>query len=172
MNICLCRMTADKMRSFFLDFAYDPDTFDTPDACLTYKYDQAQADVFYKKHNRADRAHFAVMLGNEVIGDLYLKHIDMQAKSCTLSIHMKNDSVKNQGYGTAAETLALQYAFEQLGLNTVFADVLSRNLRSRHVLEKVGFVLTGVDERLCYYRCDKDAWTPLDVPKMPVGGSV
>lgn len=162
MNIRLSLMTKSGMQEFFRGFAWDPDTFEDRSPDSPYSYDPQQADAFFEKHNRPDRVHFAVMLGDEVIGDMYLKHIDREHGSCTLSIHMQNDSVKNRGYGTAAEILAVQYAFGELGLNTVFADALKKNLRSRHVLEKVGFAAIGEDERLCYYRLDKGNWSPLE----------
>lgn len=69
-----------------------------------------------------------------------------------------NDSVKNKGYGSAAERLALAYAFENLGMESVLADSVLKNTRSQHVLEKVGFVLIGVDDTFKYYRCDKNAF--------------
>lgn len=158
MNICLCDMTIEKIHAFFSDFQYDPSIFENPDDCKPYSYDPAAAEAFFDKHRKADRVHFAVMLGDDVIGDLYLKHIDNAVKTCTLSIHMKNDSVKNRGYGTTAEILAIEYAFGVLQLETVFADTLTANARSRHVLEKVGFVMTHTDERFCYYRCDRAVW--------------
>ena len=39
---------------------------------------------------------------------------------------MKNDGVKNHGYGTKAEILALDYAFHTLELKTVFADAIHK----------------------------------------------
>ena len=57
----------------------------------------------------------------------------------TLSIHLQNDTVKGKGYGTRAEQLAIQYAFEVLNMVAVNADTIIKNTRSQHVLEKVGF---------------------------------
>ena len=159
MSIYLYKMTRSLMRSFFQEFAYDPDTFHDSETCDDYHCSQAAADAFYDKHNRSDRVHFAIMQGNTVIGDLYLKNINQQSKNCTLSIHMKNDSVKNKGYGSCAEYLALNYAFDELGLETVNADALIKNKRSRHVLEKVGFLQVGSDEKTAYYSCEKSNWS-------------
>ena len=76
-----------------------------------------------------------------------------------LFLDMKNDAVKNRGYGTQAEILALDYAFQDLKLQTVFADAIHKNIRSQHVLEKVGFRETHCNDQFVYYRCDKDSWT-------------
>ena len=157
MNICLELMTREKMHTFFREFVYDPDTFVSSGDIEPYSYDAVKADKFFEKHDRPDERHFAVMLEDAVIGDLYLKQIDHRTKSCTLSIHLINDSVKNLGYGTTAERLAICYAFDELGLETVLADTLISNQRSRRVLEKVGFVIISMDESRCYYRCSKSS---------------
>ena len=159
MNIRLELMTKPLCRSFFEDFTYDPATFPDAQVPEIYRYDLKQADTFYEKNNQADRVHFAVMVDEVVVGDLYLKRIDRENRTCTLSIHMKNDSVKNRGYGTAAEILALEHAFNELRMDAVLADSLITNTRSRHVLEKVGFVMTGTDGQRCHYRCDKSGWS-------------
>lgn len=69
-----------------------------------------------------------------------------------MSIHLQNDAVKGKGYGTQAERLAVQYAFNELGMKTIHADAILKNTRSQHVLEKVGFQLLGEDDAFKYYR--------------------
>lgn len=101
-----------------------------------------------------------MMLQDAPIGEVILKNVDEAGRSCVMSIHLQNDSVKNRGFGTQAEVLALQYAFREMKLETVYADAIKKNQRSRHVLEKVGFKMTHIDEAFTYYRCDRDSWTP------------
>ena len=72
-----------------------------------------------------------------------------------MSIHLQNDAVKNKGYGTSAEKLALEYSVKVLGMKTVLADALIKNKRSQHVLEKVGFHFVRKDEMFCYYQYQK-----------------
>lgn len=59
---------------------------------------------------------------------------------------MKNDSFKNCGYGTLAEILLLQYAFDRLEIETVYTDANLKNERSQHILQKAGFIETGKDD--------------------------
>jgi len=92
------------------------------------------------------------MRGGEPIGELQLKQINRENRECTLSIHMQNDTVKGRGYGTHAEKLALQYAFDFLGMVAVNADTITQNKRSQHVLEKVGFQFIGEKDGFKYYR--------------------
>lgn len=94
---------------------------------------------------------FAIMLDGKLIGELQLKQINREKAECTLSIHMQNDTVKEKGYGTQAEQLAVKYAFDEMGMVAVNADTIMKNTRSQHVLEKVGFHLIGEDETFkCY----------------------
>lgn len=160
MNICLSNMTNPLMHSFFRGFTNDPDVFEDEARFREFQYSPERADQYWCRQRERNRVHLAVMLENEPIGEVILKHIDPERKSCTLSIHMKNDSVKNCGYGTQAEILALRYAFCDLDMKTVFADALIKNTRSRHVLIKVGFREISQNEAYCYYRCDKATWNP------------
>ena len=56
------------------------------------------------------------------------------------SIHLQNDAVKNKGYGTQAERLAIAYAFDALGVDHILADSVEKNRRSQHVLETMEWV--------------------------------
>ena len=51
------------------------------------------------------------------------------------------------------------YAFDEMKMDTVFADSVLKNTRSQHVLQKVGFSETHRDEHFVYYRCDRESWT-------------
>ncbi len=120
-----------------------------------YVYDQASVDRYFDAKNESSRILFAIMLDGRPIGELQLKRIDWEKAECTLSIHMQNDAVKGKGYGTQAERLAVQYAFEKLGMAVIHADAVLKNTRSQHVLEKVGFRLVGEDETFKYYRMER-----------------
>lgn len=68
---------------------------------------------------------------------------------------MADDLVKNKGYGTEAEKLIVEYGFDKLELEIIYADAVKRNSRSKHVLEKIGFIHTHDDEFMSYYMCKK-----------------
>lgn len=73
-----------------------------------------------------------------------------------MEIGILNDRQKGKGYGTAAERLAVDYAFEVPGMEAVNADTLLKNERSRRVLEKTGFQCVGRDEGFWYYQKRKN----------------
>ena len=156
MNIYLCKMTKKLNRRLFQDFTNDPDICSDMNRFSKYIYCEADVDARWERQKKLNRIHLAIMLEQEPIGEIILK--DLDAEKGTLSIHMKNDSVKNRGYGTRAEILALECAFGTLEMETVFADAIYKNKRSQHVLEKIGFQKAHSDEQCVYYRCDKEVW--------------
>lgn len=155
MGIRLESMTKDLYRTFMREFIPDISLFSDPKAYKPYIYDQVRCDSTFDRYVSLGRVHLAIMVQNEPIGEIILKKISHEEKHCTMGISMKNDSWKGLGYGTAAEKLALQYAFQNMNMETVYADALLNNTRSQHVLEKVGFQETHTDELFRYYRCDR-----------------
>lgn len=153
----LCPMTESLSRAFWEGFQPDPAVYEDPNAQVPYTFSPEDADARYHRRLAKGKHLLAILLDGTVIGDIEFKRFEPQANRCAFGIHMKNDSFKNRGYGTEAERLALQYAFETLKVETVLADALRTNTRSRHVLEKVGFRLIRQDERLAYYACCR-AW--------------
>ena len=151
-------MTRDLCHLYFREFQHDPALFADKTKFHPYIYDPAQCDAYFDRYVQLGRIHWAVMLEDEPIGEVILKNIDRAAKCCTLGICMKNDRFKGKGFGTAAEILALEYAFTELEMEIVYADALLDNTRSRHVLTKVGFTETHRDETFQYYACSQNTW--------------
>ena len=104
-----------------------------------------------------------MMLQDAPIGEVILKNMDEANRCCVMRNHLQNDSVKNLGYGTQAEEPALQYAFHEMKMETVYADAIKKNQRSWHVLEKVGFRITHQDDGFVYCRYDRESRTPSEL---------
>ena len=151
-EISLCIMTRELCHELFQGWENDPAIYMDMDAFSTYQYDKAKVDRYFESKQDPSRVLFAIMKDGRPIGELQLKQIDWEKKECTLSIHMQNDAVKGHGYGTCAERLALQYAFDTLGMVAVNADTILKNTRSQHVLEKIGFQYVREENGFKYYR--------------------
>ena len=154
-EISLCPMTRELCHAFFRGFENDPALCSDPGQCTPYEYSEEKADRYFDAQQRPDRLNFAVMRRGEPIGEVKLKAIDREKRTCTLGICLKNGAVKGRGYGRRAEELAVAYALHVLGLTAVNADTLTANLRSRHVLEKVGFRFVQEEGEFCYYRYER-----------------
>ena len=155
MDITLTPMTRPLCHEYFRDFENDPDIFMDMSRFAPYEYTPEWVDRYFEKQQAPDRVMFLIMLDGKPVGEVGFKHIDQEKKECELTIHLQNDGVKNRGVGAAAERLALDYAFDVLGMETVNADAVLKNKRSQHVLEKVGFTLVGEDDAFRYYTCKR-----------------
>ncbi|MCR5808034.1 MAG: GNAT family N-acetyltransferase [Clostridiales bacterium] len=160
MSVELVKMTRGLFHELFRGFEYDPVMFTDPAAyerARSLGYDAERVDAHFEKRLRAkDRLSFAIMLDGNVIGEVVLKNIDNATGVCELGVHLKNDAVKNKGYGAEAERLAVEYAFNELGMNAVKADTLIQNSRSRHVLDKLGFRFVEERDGFAYYELKKE----------------
>lgn len=152
-EIVLCVMTRELCHELYKSWENDPAIYNDMSLFAPYHYDKNTVNRYFDAKQNASRVIFAILKDGRPIGELQLKQIDRENKACTLSIHMQNDTVKGLGYGTCAEKLALQYAFDVLGMTVVNADTVSKNTRSQHVLEKVGFQYIEEKDGFRYYRC-------------------
>ena len=144
-------MTRELCHEFFKEFENDDIIFTDLSKFTKYEYDEEKVNTYFEKQQRSNRRVFLIMLENHPIGEIMLKDIDFDNKECTLSIHMQNDKFKGKGYGTRAEQLAIAYAFDELKMTKINADVVHKNKRSQHVLDKLGFQFVREDEMFRYY---------------------
>jgi RimJ/RimL family protein N-acetyltransferase len=155
-QISLQLMTRELCHQIYKKWENDDSIYMDMGLFKTYIYDEEKVDKYFDAKQNPSRMLFAIMLGDNAIGELQLKQIDMKTKECTLSIHMQNDAAKGKGYGTRAEQLAIEYAFEKLGMKAVNADTVIKNIRSQHVLEKVGFQFVKEDGDFRFYRIERE----------------
>jgi RimJ/RimL family protein N-acetyltransferase len=120
-----------------------------------YVYNKDSVDRYFDSKQETSRKIFAIMLGDRPIGEIQLKQINLVKRECTLSIHMQNDNYKGKGYGIQAEKLAIKYAFDELGMVAVNADTVVKNIRSQHILDKIGFKFLKEEGGFRYYRLEK-----------------
>lgn len=154
-GISLKPMTRKMCHAFYQKFENDPAVFAPDQEFEPYVYSKEKADAYWREQDVPDRRLFAIMLDEEMIGEIKLKYIDFDKCECSMGVHLLNDAVKGKGYGTRAERLVLDYAFDTLKMKAVNADALLGNARSQHVLEKVGFHYVRQDDRFKYYRCER-----------------
>ena len=166
--VSLKPMTRQICHEFYKEFQNDP----AIGHYYEYVYTPEIADRYFDNNAVLDRKLFAIMAGDRIVGECKLKGIDLQKRECSMGIHLQNDAVKGQGYGTQAERLLLRYAFEELGMLAVHADAALKNTRSQHVLEKVGFRYTHEDDTFKYYRCENNKSQRDEIIQMYMGKEV
>lgn len=154
MEVSLTHMTDELYDSYFQDYENDPDLYFDKDQCKPYVYSAEGVAQYIERKKRKHQIPMAICCGGEIIGELIFKDL-IPNDSVTIGISLRKAMYKDHGYGTQAEKLALDYAFETLGVKTVFADSILTNTRSQHVLEKAGFVETHRDKMFVYYKCQR-----------------
>jgi [ribosomal protein S5]-alanine N-acetyltransferase len=87
---------------------------------------------------RADTA-FTTAIGNIAINNI----VRGAFQSCHLGYQLDEQEI-NQGFMTEALRRAIAFAFDEMRLHRIEANVMPRNLRSRRVLEKLGFAEEGL----------------------------
>ena len=148
-KIYLLPMTAEMYHEYFKEYQNDLDLYMDKSLYEEYVYDEEKVNQYIQRQIDLDRKAFAIMYGDEMIGELIIKNIE-KGKCATLGLAIRNVKYKDRGYGTQAERLAVDYVFRELDIPTLYADSIISNTRSQHVLEKVGFRLTGEDEQFRY----------------------
>ncbi|GFP76419.1 GNAT family N-acetyltransferase [Clostridium fungisolvens] len=147
-KVILKSLTKELCHEIYKKYVADPMMTDQ-----IYEYSKEKVDNYFNERTKdCNRKIFAITVDGEAIGEVQIKHINYLTKEGSLSVHLIGDSVKGKGYGTEAERLIIEYAFKNLGLNTLYADVVHRNTRSQHIMEKLGFKYVREDEMFKYYK--------------------
>jgi len=150
-KIELLPYTIERCHEFWKDYVADNDMLDEK-----YTYDENWVKKYYQvKVLVQNRKYFAICRKGKIIGEIQLKNIDFNDKSGTMSVHLSNNIYKNKGFGTEAQQLLLDYAFNCLGLECIYADTILRNKRSQYILEKLGFIKIREDVSLKYYKLNR-----------------
>lgn len=82
---------------------------------------------------------FAILYKGEFVGTIGINAVDEDAGTAELDYCVAT-AFWHKGIGTGAASQAIEYAFGQLGLSSLFSSCLKENLASARVLEKNGFV--------------------------------
>lgn len=93
--------------------------------------------------NSTSQFRFAVELNGSCVGMIGLHKIDYKNSTAEVDIKLLN-SIRGQGIGTRAMEMLVKYAFNELNLHCLIANILENNLGSKRMHEKVGFRVEGL----------------------------
>ena len=90
------------------------------------------------------RCIIALKENNEGVGTVILSNIDI--KNGVAEVHIKMDKCRGRGkgYGSDALETIVNYAFNEMRLNCIYANVLEYNTISQKLFEKCGFRKDGI----------------------------
>ena len=148
-------MTRELCHQFLREHESDPAVYKDESQFQPYVYSEEAADSFFERKQVPGRLELVAMMDGRTVGHVQLKNIDEEKRECEFGFHMQNNSVKGLGYGTRIARLALEYAFENLDVDAVYAYTILKNTRSQHVLEKVGFRYINEKDGFKHYRFER-----------------
>lgn len=88
---------------------------------------------------------------NKLIGTIGLEHFDYISRSAVLGIFIGDSDFRNNGYGTEAIKLLLEYGFKYLNLHSIRLDLLSINEQAHKCYLKCGFKDTGFSRDAIFF---------------------
>jgi ribosomal-protein-alanine N-acetyltransferase len=98
-----------------------------------------------EKAKKGEGFFFAVCeLGDDrFVGTTWLKEVDHWHSSAELAIYMDREHI-GAGFGTEAQRILLNFAFNSIGLNRVWLTAYASNTRAIRSYEKLGFKREGL----------------------------
>ncbi len=100
--------------------------------------------------NGLNRVVYGIKINTTAVGMVSLHDIDYINRHAMFGIYVAEKKQKDNGIGTRATTLILDFAFNAMGLNRVALEVLKSNKHAIHIYKKIGFVKEGIKRRAFY----------------------
>lgn len=97
------------------------------------------------------------------IGSCFVKSIDPKAKTAEFGIFFGEASARGKGYAKYAISELLQFAFNELKMDTMFLYVLDTNEVAKILYQKIGFEEQDAlkDGNYIYMELDKSRFKPI-----------
>ncbi len=92
----------------------------------------------------------ALKENGKAIGTIILSDIDQKNATGHIHIKMSKDGGRGKGYGTDAVNTLVSYAFDELRLNCIYANILAYNEASIKLFERCRFKREGVLRQRVY----------------------
>jgi diamine N-acetyltransferase len=137
------RKLAEKDAPFMLEWMKDENVkcyFRFNSDNITY---ESTLQYIEQSHQAINSYHFAIVDdSDEYLGTVSLKDVDIHAQCGEYAIALRTKA-QGKGAGRYATEEILKFAFEQLGLNRVYLNVLSDNIHAINFYKKIGFIYEG-----------------------------
>ena len=136
-----CPLNLNKLRLPITNLGFNPKDIEIFNTIYEY---------CVKNEKNGTGVRFYITLDTKVIGTIALNNIVRGCfHSCFLGYSLDKDYI-NKGYMTEAVNEVTHYAFEVVKLHRIEANVMPRNIASKRVLEKCGFIEEGYSKNYFY----------------------
>ena len=114
---------------------------------FTTEYQLDKFKTFKVLHNVGIEYRFVILADDLIIGTISLTAIERGVFQNGRFGYSMDERYVGKGIMTAAVTSTVQFAFTELGLHRLEANIMPRNIGSQRVLEKCGFQKFGFSPR-------------------------
>ena len=114
-RIRLVPMTPAMYYAYFKEYENDPDLYLDKEKYVPYEYSEEKVTRYIRRLEDLKRIPLAILCDEEVVGEIVIKNIE-ERTCATMGLTLKNARYKDQGIGTQAEKLAVQYVFQELDI--------------------------------------------------------
>lgn len=122
-----------------------------PEGFFTEAFHRIRYDFYREANNRGAEFRFLIVTSDDistVVGIVTLTAIERGVFQNGRFGYSVDAEWQGRGIMTAAIREVINFAFDELGLHRVEANVMPRNIPSRRVLEKCGFTCVGRSPRM------------------------
>ena len=77
------------------------------------------------------------------IGGCGYHNVNYKNRTCQVGIVINQKKFQNQGFGTEAFQLLINYLFKEMNIRKILLNVFANNSRAIHVYKKIGFIVEG-----------------------------
>ncbi len=142
----LLRAIEPSDNQMLLDLINDPETEQMLGG-HSWPISKEEQMAWYTQHKKNDsilRCIIARKEDNRPLGTIILNEINYKNGTGHIHIKMAKENARGKGYATDAVLTLVNYAFKELRLNCVFANILLHNQASIGLFEKCGFQREGI----------------------------
>lgn len=148
----MLRAVEEHDNSMLLSLINDPDT-EMMLGGSSWPVSQAEQLKWFENQERSRdvlRCIVALQEDGKAVGTIILSDIDQKNATGHIHIKMLKNGGRGKGYGTDAVRTLVEYAFDELRLNCVYANILVYNEASIRLFEHCGFQRDGVLRQRIY----------------------
>jgi len=87
--------------------------------------------------------HLAICLEGAIIGGCGLHEISSKHRRAVVGLYIGNQELRGLGIGSEVYRLLAEFAFKEMNLESLRADVYEHNVASQRLHERMGFQLVG-----------------------------
>ncbi|MBI5223484.1 GNAT family N-acetyltransferase [Candidatus Micrarchaeota archaeon] len=145
-EIYLCYLKPEQVTSQYVEWLNDKTINQYLEVRFAGPHTKESTIEFVKNmYEDPDNHLFAIMLknGDRHIGNIKVGPVNKHHNFAEVGILIGERGVWGKGYGTAAITMATQYAFEKLNIHKLIAGFYEPNIGSRKAFEKAGYKIEG-----------------------------